>query len=54
MMPVLGAGAPAGEAGRTMANDIYAFTGHTNQDVTITVDGLNRFLSRPSRLPFMR
>ena len=32
-------------ASRTMANDIYAFTGHTNQDVTITVDGLNRFLS---------
>ncbi|MGP1274679.1 MAG: hypothetical protein ACQRW7_04590, partial [Caulobacterales bacterium] len=32
-------------ASRTMANDIYAFAGHTNQDVTITVDGLNRFLS---------
>jgi RHS repeat-associated protein len=32
-------------ASRTMANDIYAFTGHTNQDVTLTVDGLNRFLS---------
>ncbi|MFC4726499.1 RHS repeat domain-containing protein [Glycocaulis abyssi] len=29
-------------ASRTMANDIYAFTGHTNQDVTVTVDGLNR------------
>jgi RHS repeat-associated protein len=24
---------------------LYAFTGHTNQDVTLTVDGLNRFLS---------
>jgi RHS repeat-associated protein len=32
-------------ASRTMANDIYAFTGHANQDVTLTVDGLNRFLS---------
>ncbi|GGH09043.1 hypothetical protein GCM10007420_27300 [Glycocaulis albus] len=32
-------------ASRTMANDIYAFTGHANQDVTVTVDGLNRFLS---------
>ncbi|WP_371394206.1 RHS repeat domain-containing protein [Glycocaulis abyssi] len=32
-------------ASRTMANDIYAFTGHVNQDVTLTVDGLNRFLS---------
>jgi hypothetical protein len=44
-MPVLGAEAPAGEAGRSQANDIYAFTGHANQDVTLTVDGLNRFLS---------
>ena len=45
MMPVLGADAPAGAAGRTLANDIHAFTGHANQDLTVAVDGLQRFLS---------
>lgn len=30
-----------GEAGRSNANDIYVFTGHTNQDVTVTVDRLS-------------
>ncbi|MBE9176957.1 RHS repeat protein, partial [Synechocystis salina LEGE 06155] len=32
-------------ASRTMANDIYAFTGYTNIDVNFTVNGLNQYLT---------